>query len=473
MTRQWWDVSTYNHILFVPFIVGWLVWNRREVLAGLSPSAWWPGLMMLGGSLFLWLLGRLSGFDFASQLGAVLALQSAVAVLFGPRVVAALLFPLGYMLFLVPFGDELVPVLQTITAEIVIVLVGLSGTPAVINGVFIDTPVGLFEVAEACSGVKFLVAMLALGVLVAHTCFHGWKRRTLFLAACLALPIMANGVRAWGTIYIAQSQGIAFAEGFDHVFYGWVFFALVVAALLVGAWRWFDRLPEELGVDAAELNASSFLSKLADKRLSANGALLTLLTAIIAFASWQTVASRAEASMPVALELPPIPGWERIPFEPVNTWLPRAGGADRHLLASYHNANGQQVDVSLAIYAAQGEDRDASAVGEGALVPDTPWRWLEPGPASDGSRAEFLLANGTVKRFAQTSYRTGGLTTGSVARLKLAIMRDRAFVRRRPVMTLILSSREQDGIEPVDAVVKLREAMGDAGEWMDRAAGLR
>ncbi|MGL1269245.1 archaeosortase/exosortase family protein, partial [Vibrio parahaemolyticus] len=76
----------------------------------------------------------------------------------GPEVVAGLLFPLGYMLFLVPFGDEMIPFLQTITARLTMVLLALAHIPATLDGVFITTPAGYFEVAEACSGVKFLIA---------------------------------------------------------------------------------------------------------------------------------------------------------------------------------------------------------------------------------------------------------------------------------------------------------------------------
>ena len=183
-----------------------------------------------------------------------------------------LLFPLLYLCFLVPFGDALVPALQMVTAVITIHLTRLSGIDAAIDGVFIDTPAGLFEVAEACSGVKFLVAMAALGVLVAYACFRSPRRRAVFLAAAFALPILANGVRAWGTIAIAQALGIEFAQGFDHVVYGWVFFALVVAALLAASWRWFERVPEETGPSAEQVIANPMLS-----RLSAFGAPLGLV----------------------------------------------------------------------------------------------------------------------------------------------------------------------------------------------------
>ena len=266
MARQWWDASTYNHILLVPPILAWLVRMRWPELAKLAPRTWWPGLAWLGVGLFAWLAGTMAGINLVSQLGAVLLLQAAVAVLLGPRVVAGLLFPLAYMLFLVPFGDEIVPALQAITAEMAVALTHASGVPAQIDGVFIDTPAGLFEVAEACSGVKFLVAMVALGTLVAHLCFASWKRRAMFMAAAVVVPVLANGVRAWGTIYIAQSQGIEFAAGFDHIVYGWIFFALVMATVLGASWRFFDRSPDDPLIDAAAIEASPLLARLAPLR---------------------------------------------------------------------------------------------------------------------------------------------------------------------------------------------------------------
>jgi exosortase len=102
-------------------------------------------------------------------------------------------------------------------------------------------PAGLFEVAEACSGVKFLVAMLAFGALAANVCFRSWKRRIAFMALCVVVPVLANGVRAWGTIYVAQIKGAAYAGGVDHIIYGWFFFAAVIAAILAIGWPFFDR----------------------------------------------------------------------------------------------------------------------------------------------------------------------------------------------------------------------------------------
>ncbi len=276
MARQWWNASTYNHILLVPPILVWLVRLGWPELRRLEPQAWWPGLAWLAAGLLMWAAGRAGDVNLVGELGAVMLLQAAAMVLIGPRAAVGLLFPLGYMVFLVPFGDEIIPPLQAITAHIAVALTHASGVPAALNGVFIDTPVGRFEVAQACSGVKFLIAMVALGTLVAHLFYRSGKRRALFLAACVVVPVLANGVRAWGTIEVAQSRGLAFAAGFDHIVYGWIFFALVMSALLAIAWRTSDRPPDEKLLDAEALDASPTLVRMGRRRMNGWAALATI-----------------------------------------------------------------------------------------------------------------------------------------------------------------------------------------------------
>lgn len=472
MADQWWNSSTYNHILLVPAIVGWLVWLRARELAQLVPSSWWPGLILVAGAALLWLLGAISGLNLARQLGAVVALQGAALALLGPRVAAGLIFPLAYLLFLVPFGDELVPTLQTITAELTIGLTHLSGIPAQIEGVFIDTPAGLFEVAEACSGVKFLIAMIALGTLVAHVCFERWGRRIAFFAVAVILPILANGVRAWGTIYIAQFQGVEFAQGFDHIFYGWVFFAIVMAALLALGWRFFDRAPDDPLIDASALAASPFLTRL--ERFGINGwaALLAIAALVLLAGAWAARAERLAAPVPPQIALPVVQGWQMVDYRPQVWWEPRASGADHRLLGRYVDGHGHEVDVFYAFYSAQDEGREAGAFGQGALVPDSDWRWLKPGPAIPDAQADLLFAQGRVSRLAATFYRTGDLLTGSNSRLKLANMQDRLLVRPEPTMTLILSAEERPGQPAAQSIAAFRRATGPVGEWMDGIAQL-
>lgn len=474
MAGQWWNSSTYNHVVLIPPILAWLVWQRWPQLRVLTPAPWWPALVLFALALLGWVLGAFAGFSLLRQAGAVAMLGAAVLVLLGPRIGWALAFPLGYMAFLVPFGDELIPPLQTVTARLTIALVHLSGIPAAIDGVFINTPAGLFEVAEACSGIKFLIAMIAFGALAAHVCFVSPVRRALFLALCVVVPILANGVRAWGTIAVAQAKGTAWAGGFDHIVYGWVFFALVMAAVIALAWRFFDRASDAVLVDPAALETSPLLTRLAARRIALPSALALLALLSLAGLGWASAAQRLSARLPPQIHLPPVPGWRQTGYAPALWWEPRATGAEHRLLGRYADARGRTVDVFFALYSGQSEGREAGGFGEGALTPESGWAWRADGPAIPGGRSERLLGKGRVERVAETYYRTGPLLTGSNMRLKLANIADRLLLRERPTMLLILSAEGPPGsAAPGQAVGAFRASVGPLGPWMDRMAQVR
>ena len=470
MAHQWWDSSTYHHILLVPLIIGWLVSQRLPALWSLPVALWKPALALLGACLLLWVMGALAGVAQVTQGAAVAMLAACVPLMLGVRATAGLAFPLAYMGFLVPFGDEAVPFLQMLTARITVALVHVSAVPAQIDGVFISTPAGLFEVAEACSGVKFLVAMLAFGALAAHVCFLDGRRRAAFMALCVVAPVLANGVRAWGTVYVAQYVGRAVAGGVDHIIYGWVFFASVIAGILALGWRYFDRPVGGAMVDVDAIMARPLLARWEGASLSPRHALGGLAAMALLAQGWALAADRLVAPVPAHIDLPEVSGWHRVDYAPRHWWEPRAGGADHRLLGRYANAQGQQVDVFFALYGAQGTGRKASGFGEGALPPQSGWSWQSPEPSAPDAHVERLQADGPVERIAATTYRSGGVTTGSGLRLRLANFTDRLLLRRQVTMMLILSAEDGEGEQAKAAVAAFREAIGPLGLWMDRVA---
>lgn len=468
MADQWWNSSTYTHVLLIPPIIVWLVWQRMPELSRLEPLGWWLPLVPFGFAAFLWLLGAFAGVNVVRQVAVVAMMACSLCALLGPRIGRALAFPLAYMVFLVPLGDELVPPLQLITARLTIWLIGVSGIPATIDGVFIRTPAGLFEVAEACSGMKFLVAMIAFGVLAAHVCFRSWGRRIGFLALCIVAPILANGVRAWGTIALAQRWGVEFAGGFDHIVYGWFFFAAVIALVIALGWRFFDRDPAAPLTDLAALEVSSILARLSAMAIEPARAGAVISAIAIAALGWATAADRLTAPLPRQMFLPEVVGWQRVDYHPATWWEPRASGADHRLLGRYADGHGRSVDVFLAVYSGQSEGREAGGFGEGALTPDSAWQWLAPGPAVRDARSDRLLSKSEVERLAETRYHTGNLLTGSNARLKLANIRDRLLLRARPTSLLILSAEKVGGNDPQTAIAAFRQSAGPLDRWIDR-----
>ena len=429
----WWTSTTYAHCLFIAPIVAWLVWQRRVELGRLTPVAWWPGLLLVSAGAVAWLLGDAGSLALARQLGLVLMLQGGVVTLLGPNVARGLLFPLAYSLFLVPFGDQFEPPLQQVTVAIVLPLLHLAGIPAEVNGVLIHAGRYYFEVAEACSGAKFVIAMAAFGVLVAGTCFQSWPRRLAFMAAALVVPVLANGVRAFGTIWAADRWSLEAATGFDHIVYGWVFFGLVMAGVLALGWRWFDRSPDAPAFDPTTLASEPRL-------VAPLGLAAAALVALAALPpAWSAVTARHVAPLPSRIALPDVPGWTRVPLDPAAAWEPYYPGADHRLLGRYARGR-DRVDVAIAAYADQREGRELVAFGTGVLREDDRWVRVADLPAPDGGTAMRITAPGPVERIVATWYRVGDMDATGGAGVKLATMRARLTGNDRAAVALHLST---------------------------------
>lgn len=452
MVRLWWNISTYQHCLFVLPIVGWLIWLRRLEVARTLPCGWLPGVILVFGAAILWLLGEAGGVAIVRHLAVVAVVQSLIVTILGPAVARALLFPLFYLLFLIPFGDELTGPMQTLTAGMTMALLDMSGVPAIIDGVFITTRAGWFEVAEACAGVKFLVAMIAYGALAANVCFQSTLRRAIFMACAIVVPVLANGVRAWATIFAAESVGVEAATGFDHIVYGWIFFALVMLLIMGAAWPFFDR---RIGADWLGGRVFAAWRPVAPVLLVAPLAVFGAGLPV-AWESWAAQAGRA--ALPATIGLPEIAGWRRVADLPKTPWHPRFDGADHRLIGHYANAAGQRVDLAVALYGWQGQGREIVGYGQGAVDPASQWAWAtDLSPVGLGHR-ERLIGPNKAQRTAISYWFVGGRPMKGRAAVKLATLRAHLTGGDRSAATLIVSAEGAAGEGAVFAFVR---DMGD------------
>ncbi len=466
MVRVWSRSETFNHCFLILPIIGWLVWQRAPQLRQLVPVAWAPGLTVVAAGALLWLLGQAGGLGVARHLGLVLMLQGSVVACLGKAVSRALAFPLFYAFFLVPVGQELVPPLQLLTADIAMLLLGLAGIPAHLEGIFISTPTGYFEVAEACAGASFLIAMVAYGALVGNVCFRSPVRRALFMAAALLIPILANGIRAWGTIYIASLTSNDFAAGFDHIIYGWFFFAFVIALLMAGGWPFFDRRIGDPWFDPAALQT----------RAPASAPLGAIALAALAMAAlplaWSAAIASNAASAPAELRLPAVEGWQRVGAGGGRPWQPHYAGADLVRMGRYRNGAGQEVDLAIVVFARQEEGRELVGFGQGPVKPNGAWAWIANGPAPVGGRLDRIASHGTVREVA-IFYRVGSILTGGPAAVKLETMKVRLLGGpQRAVAVLVSSVAPAAGVSPRPAIDAFLKDLGPIEALADRAAGL-
>ena len=167
------------------------------------------------------------------QLVAVTFVEVLFLAMLGTRLWWALAGPLLYLYFLVPFGEFLTPKLQDITTWFIRHGLEILGVPAYIDGYIIEIPQGTFFVAEACAGLRFLIASIAFGCLYALMMYRSPLRRGVFILVSIVVPIIANGFRGLGIVYLGYLLNSAQAAAADHVIYGWVFFSAVILLLIV------------------------------------------------------------------------------------------------------------------------------------------------------------------------------------------------------------------------------------------------
>lgn len=467
MLTIWWNASTFGHCLFIPFLIAWLVQQRLPGLRQLRPVAWAPGLLWLALGGFVWLLGGAAGVALFRHGALVLMLQGAVVTLLGPAVGRALLFPLFYAFFMVPVGEELVAPLQLVTARLAMLFLYVAQVPAHLDGIFITTPTGYFKVAEACSGAKFVIAMTAYGALVCNVCFASWRRRILFMGGALTLSVLANGLRAFGTIWVAHLTSIDAAVGFDHVIYGSIFFAIVMTVVMAVAWRFFDRKPGDAFFDPDRLRNP------ARGQVSlATGCGLAMVV-VIAAPLWLAASAAAVAPLPRAAVLPVVKGWERTGEMQSYGWRPRFDGADYLSVGRYRNAHGQLVDLAIATFDRQEEGRELVGFAQGAADPDQHWVWSSPAPAPVDGLGEQITAPGPVVRHVVSFYRVGeGEFTGSAPRIKLATMKARLLGRDQRAIALLVSAEERRGAPADAAIAAFLQQLGNRKDLADRSLGL-
>jgi EpsI family protein len=408
-------------------------------------------------------MGDAASVAFARQLGLVMMLQGAVLTILGPNVARGLLFPLAYAFFLVPFGEGLEPPLQTVTVAIVMPLLHLVGVPAVVDGVLIHAGRYYFKVAEACSRAKFVIAMVAFGVLVANLCFVSWWRRAVFLVVSIIVPVIANGFRAFGTIWAADLTSVEAATGMDHIVYGWVFFALVMAGMLAIGWRWFDRAPDDPAFDPARLQAAP------RHRIDLTIATALVLATVGAFPAWSAAIAGRTQSLPAHIDLPEIAGWHRVPVSIRVPWTPYYPGADHYLFGRYADTSGAQVDMSIAVFGSQREGKELIAYGTGVLREEDRWVRVADLPKIEGGSVMRITAPGPVERIVATWYRVGDTTTQDETLVKIETIKARLFGGPQRAVAIHLSV---EGADP-RPIARFIAALGPIAPVADHAAGMR
>ena len=244
----WYGNEIFNHGFFILPGAFYLIYLKRKTLLAQPIKTTPLALVVVIPALLLYVTGIAGHVQLFLHAATFTLLPALIWLMLGTTAAKTILFPLVFMLFSVPVGEQLIPYLQEIAADGSVALLRLTGVPLFRSGLYIEIPQGRFLVAEACSGVSFFIASFVIGSLYAYLNLVSTKRRIVFVLISLIFPILANIVRVYGIILIAYWTDMEHAAGADHLIYGWVFFAFVIICLLG-----IGELIREAGIDKMPL----------------------------------------------------------------------------------------------------------------------------------------------------------------------------------------------------------------------------
>src|SRR6266496_3021422 len=264
----WWRSETFAHGFVVVPICLWLTWRRRETLALIAAKPWWPGLAFVFLAGALWLVMGVADVLGVKQFALAFMIQAAIITVLGTGVARALAFPLAFLLFAIPAGEILVPVLMDWTADFTVNALRWSGVPVYREANHLTIPSGRWSIVEACSGIRYIIASFMVGTLYAAIAYRSTRRRVMFIAASIVVPIVANWVRAYMIVMIGHLSNNRYAVGVDHLIYGWIFFGVVMVLLFwVGSFWQEDPAPTRSAAVSSTWLSSSIASDPAPGRM--------------------------------------------------------------------------------------------------------------------------------------------------------------------------------------------------------------
>ena len=399
-----WSRPEYSHGYFIPLVAIFLLLTRLDDTAANDASGRWVGLAVVGLGIVIGLLGNLARIPNITLYGMIVGIGGLVLVTAGLRPGLRLWAPVAYLVFMLPLPNALYwPLsieLQLISSQLGVAVISAFGIPVYLDGNVIDLGVYQLQVAEACSGLRYLFPLMSFGFLFAVLYKGpGWQKLLLFLST-VPITVLMNSVRI-GLIGVAVDRfGIEQAEGVLHAFEGWIIFAACLALLFLeavalralrrGKGEVFDIQP--FGVLIERLGRI--------RHLRSTPALIAAAALFLAAGlAWQLAPAPAAAlpdRAPLILFPTELAGWQG-ERELLDPHIEGVLGADDYLMATYDGGANIPVNLLIAHYQSQ---IDGSGIHSPEVcLPTGGWevsRWTRFDTGLRTSTGQPLAVNRTI-----------------------------------------------------------------------------
>jgi len=235
-----WERDDYNYAYLIPFIVLYLIWEKRTHLSELESRPSWYGAIPIFAGIFFYLLGELGGEYLTMHISSWFFLVGICWFHLGWQKLKIIAFPLCVIPTMFPLPNflytKITLKLQLISSQLGVAIIQIYGLSAYREGNVIDLGFTQLQVVEACSGLRYLFPLLVLGILLAYFFKAAlWKRIVLVLST-IPLSIITNSLRIAMTGILFEIWGPVVADGFFHGFSGWIIFVSALGVMLLEMW---------------------------------------------------------------------------------------------------------------------------------------------------------------------------------------------------------------------------------------------
>lgn len=426
--EAWATLPSHAHGYVVLLVVAYLLWNKRAQLQQVPCIPSLKGLVFLNILGVAALLGSMTSVAALVQFAIVFMMFGAVWAVAGDRAARVSLGPMSFLLFAVPVGHEVLPLLMNWTADATVAALRESGVPVYQEGRNFVIPSGRWSVVEACGGIRYLMTSIFIGAFFAYLTYTRPLKRLLFMVWAVIMPLVANWIRAYVIVMVAHLTGNEWGLGMSHLALGWVIFGVAIFVTFAIGARWRDPVP--VAVSQSAVGGGAPLRRILS---------VAAVAALVPYA-WHVVSgvveSAGEGRTPV-LAFASLAALERAPAgeDGVRPVFPGA----RVVHQATYLFNGEPVDVYVAYYRNQKQGSEMVSVLN-KLEPTGDWSWSYSARAGRLPELPGRLLEGYVRNGRHAAmhhlYWVGGMTTTNdmLSKLMLVLSRlrgqgdDSAFV---------------------------------------------
>ncbi len=232
---DWIHLPDFSHGFLIPIVSLFLIWQRSDELQNLPISPNNFGILVVLFGLFFLIIGNLASEYFTQRFSFLFVISGIILFLLSWQHLKLLSFPIAYLIFMIPIPsilfDKITFPMQLFASRVATFSLQMLDIPVLREGNVIHLAHTSLSVAEACSGIRSLISLLALGFVFAYFTQKIFWKRAVLVIACFPIAIIVNALRVSATGILAQYYGISVAEGFFHGFSGFILFIAAFALM--------------------------------------------------------------------------------------------------------------------------------------------------------------------------------------------------------------------------------------------------